>query len=353
MAKTLLLADNSVTIQRVVELTFAHEDVRVVAMSDGRKALQWLESERPDIVLVDVDLPETDGYAFTQHVKTTPRLRHTPVLLMAGAFEPIDHDRARAIGCDGVIVKPFEPQHVVTRVKELFAESAAMAHAAREQARREPAPAPTGPSNSPSLAVLKAAATRGPDGRDTPRGRTEPTPLRPEPYLRGVASSTPAAPAAPVDVPSPTGAPEPLEMPTRPIWDPGAGAAELPRVPAGIAVPPVAPPIPAPLAPAPLAASRQAPSPVLPVIPVAPAPVPPAPKVTLASAFTALLAAEQSAAPAAPAAAPPAALSEATIEEAVKRVLVRMTDDLVRRIVVDTAERMIREEIDRIKETEG
>jgi hypothetical protein len=75
-------------------------------------------------------------------------------------------------------------------------------------------------------------------------------------------------------------------------------------------------------------------------------PLPPAPKVTLANAFTALLAAEQTAQPAgAPAATP----SDASIEDAVRRVLVRMTDDLVRRIVLDTAERLIREEIEKIK----
>jgi hypothetical protein len=68
--------------------------------------------------------------------------------------------------------------------------------------------------------------------------------------------------------------------------------------------------------------------------------------VTLANAFTALLAAEQSMPPPA---APVAAMTEASIEDAVRRVLVRMTDDLVRRIVVDTAERLIREEIERIK----
>jgi hypothetical protein len=68
--------------------------------------------------------------------------------------------------------------------------------------------------------------------------------------------------------------------------------------------------------------------------------------VTLANAFTALLAAEQSAHPAG---APLGGVSEASIEDAVRRVLVRMTDDLVRRIVLDTAERLIREEIERIK----
>ena len=74
-------------------------------------------------------------------------------------------------------------------------------------------------------------------------------------------------------------------------------------------------------------------------------------KVSLASAFSALLAAEQSSAPQpAPAQVPVPVISEASVEDAVRRVLVRMTDDLVRRIVVDTAERLIREEIEKIKE---
>src|SRR5215213_4905062 len=100
MPKTLLLADDSVTIQRVIELTFAHENVRVVSVSDGRRAVQWMETESPDIVLVDVQVPDIDGYAVTSHVKQSARLRGVPVLLLAGAFEPVDQDRVRALGCE-------------------------------------------------------------------------------------------------------------------------------------------------------------------------------------------------------------------------------------------------------------
>jgi hypothetical protein len=136
--------------------------------------------------------------------------------------------------------------------------------------------------------------------------------------------------SAPNDAP----ALETLELPTRPLWD--AGASSAPAV--GGFGPAHA------TAHAPAQAAAPTLSPMAPLAPVAAAQ--PAPKVTLASAFTALLAAEQSAQPAA--AAPPA-ITEASVEDAVRRVLVRMTDDLVRRIVLDTAERLIREEIERIK----
>src|SRR5437016_11940619 len=117
MAYKLLLADDSVTIQRVIELTFADEDVQVIAVGDGKQAIARVESDRPDIVLADVGMPERDGYEVAAFIKQTPAFAHIPVLLLTGAFEPIDETRARAVGCDGVLVKPFEPQMVINRVK--------------------------------------------------------------------------------------------------------------------------------------------------------------------------------------------------------------------------------------------
>jgi CheY-like chemotaxis protein len=118
--RTLLLADDSITIQRVIELTFADEDVQVIAVSDGDQAIARIDADPPDIVLADVGMPRRDGYEVAAHVKQTPALAHIPVLLLTGAFEPVDEVRASAIGCDGVLAKPFEPQIVISRVKELL-----------------------------------------------------------------------------------------------------------------------------------------------------------------------------------------------------------------------------------------
>jgi CheY-like chemotaxis protein len=119
---TLLLADDSVTIQRVIELTFADEDVDVVAVSDGDEAIARLEaSPPPDIVLADIGMPGRNGYEVAQYVKRSPHLAHIPVVLLTGAFEPVDQARAADAGCDGILAKPFEPQLVIGRVKELLA----------------------------------------------------------------------------------------------------------------------------------------------------------------------------------------------------------------------------------------
>lgn len=121
MSATLLLADESVTIQRVAELTLAREGIRVIAVADGEEALRLLETERPDIVLVDVGLPTNDGYAVASHIKKSPTLRHVPVLLLIGPFDPIDETQAKEAGCDGVLVKPFESEQLVGCVKDLLA----------------------------------------------------------------------------------------------------------------------------------------------------------------------------------------------------------------------------------------
>jgi CheY-like chemotaxis protein len=120
MRPKLLLADDSVTIQRVIELTFADEDVQVLTVGDGEQAIQRVEADRPDIVLADIGMPKRSGYEVAAFIKGHPDLSHIPVLLLTGAFEPVDEGRAHAAGCDGVLVKPFEPQHVIARVRELL-----------------------------------------------------------------------------------------------------------------------------------------------------------------------------------------------------------------------------------------
>lgn len=127
MAHKLLLADDSVTIQRVIELTFADEDIKVSTVSDGQQAVEQIEADPPDIILADVGMPKRNGYEVASYVKSRPKLAHIPVVLLTGAFEPVDQARAIAVGCDGVLAKPFEPQLVINRVKELLEPKPAIA----------------------------------------------------------------------------------------------------------------------------------------------------------------------------------------------------------------------------------
>ncbi len=120
MPKKLLLADDSVTIQRVIELTFSGEDIQVFAVGDGEAAIASISADKPDIVLADIGMPKRSGYEVSAFVKNNPELAQIPVLLLAGAFEPVDDAKAKEARCDGVLIKPFEPQHVIARVRELI-----------------------------------------------------------------------------------------------------------------------------------------------------------------------------------------------------------------------------------------
>jgi CheY-like chemotaxis protein len=130
MGKSILLADDSATIRKVVELTFSDSDFHVRSVASGAEALEVLELHPPDVVLADVVMPEPTGYEICRRVKSSDR--PVPVLLLAGTFEAFDHDEARACGADGCLLKPFDPKTLVDRVASLLAERDAIADAGVE-----------------------------------------------------------------------------------------------------------------------------------------------------------------------------------------------------------------------------
>ena len=120
MSRKLLLADDSVTIQKVIGITFVNEDYTLAVADNGDAALEKARSDRPDLILADVFMPGKNGYELCAAVKADPSLAGVPVLLLTGTFEPFDEAKAQACGADGWIAKPFESQTLITRVKELL-----------------------------------------------------------------------------------------------------------------------------------------------------------------------------------------------------------------------------------------
>ena len=90
MATRILLADDSITIQKVVNLTFADEGIEVVAVSNGDLAERRLAEVAPDLVLADIFMPGKNGYELCESIKENPQFRNVPVVLLVGAFEPFD-----------------------------------------------------------------------------------------------------------------------------------------------------------------------------------------------------------------------------------------------------------------------
>ena len=118
--RKLLLADDSATIQKVIDLTFADEGVQVVSVSSGQEAIDRLLETKPDVVLVDVFMPSPNGYEVCEYVKTNEQLKHIPVMLLVGSFEPFDEAEARRVGADDILTKPFQSiRRLIDRVGAL------------------------------------------------------------------------------------------------------------------------------------------------------------------------------------------------------------------------------------------
>ena len=147
MSKSILLADDSATIRKVIELTFSGTDFHVESVASGEEALAKLELMRPDVVLADVVMPEPSGYEICRRVKMLDR--PIPVLLLAGTFEAFDHEQARACGADGCLLKPFESRTLVERVTSLLASRDAVGGGAVEVVQAEPSQPIHGPAAIP------------------------------------------------------------------------------------------------------------------------------------------------------------------------------------------------------------
>ncbi len=125
MARKLLLADDSITIQKVVELVLAEEDFDIKSVNNGEDALNLIESFNPDIVLADIEMPKVNGYQLCDKIKKNPATAHIPVILLAGAFEPIDEELASQINADDSVIKPFESQELISKINAVLTMSSA------------------------------------------------------------------------------------------------------------------------------------------------------------------------------------------------------------------------------------
>lgn len=122
MSKKLLLADDSVTIQKVVELILADEDYEIKSANNGDEAWSLVKEFMPDVVLADIEMPSTNGYQLCEKIKNDDSTKHIPVILLAGAFEPLDEELAAKVGADDHLVKPFESQELISKLNAIFAE---------------------------------------------------------------------------------------------------------------------------------------------------------------------------------------------------------------------------------------
>ncbi len=120
MRKKLLVADDSVTIQKVVSLTFAGEDIAIESVANGDLAIGRVKEFKPDLVLADVLMPGCTGYEVCARIKSDPELSRIPVVLIVGTFEPFDEAEAARVKCDAWLTKPFDTSELLRVVHSLM-----------------------------------------------------------------------------------------------------------------------------------------------------------------------------------------------------------------------------------------
>ena len=258
MPKQILLVEDSVTMQKVVQIAFAREDFEIRSATSADEALSRIREGRPDIVVADAGLTGKSGYDLAAAVKAEASTKDVPVLLLTGNFNPYDEARGQRSGVDAFLVKPFDTQSVIDKVKSLTGGGKpATATATATASASRPTPAPVAPV-TPTVAPVAA---------------------------RPVAT-TPVA--TPVAAPPSTATPQGLGVPLRPTPAPVApsvmAAAEVPRSTLmGIAtVQPLGTPSLRPPAPTPVSVKVKEPvnSPLISATASAPAPVAAAPAVS-------------------------------------------------------------------------
>jgi CheY-like chemotaxis protein len=148
--KKLLVADDSLTIQKVIRLALSNEGYEIQAVSDGNDAIQQISLFRPDVVLVDVSLPGKSAFEVKKAINGQGDFEETRFVLMSSAFEKVDEALADEARFHGRLTKPFDPAHLRQVLTEVLEQVAAKRM--EPTAILQPTPPPLAPTEPPVLA---------------------------------------------------------------------------------------------------------------------------------------------------------------------------------------------------------
>jgi CheY-like chemotaxis protein len=199
MSMRILIVEDSVSMRKVMEMTFAGENAELLAVESGEHALEQGRDFGPDVAFVDASLPGLDGYEVTRQIKSDPQLGGTAVVLMASQHRPLDEARASEVGADDHILKPFDTQEAIDKATNLAGQAEALYEAPSIPVAR-PATTPPQPVSQPShRPTPPPLPLSGPSVRPmTPEPLTGATRLTGAPVAARTAVASSLPPAAPV-----------------------------------------------------------------------------------------------------------------------------------------------------------
>ena len=168
MAKILVADDNS-NIQKMVGLALKDQGIEVIAVGNGEAAVRKIADLKPDLVLADVFMPVRNGYEVCKFVKDDSALSHIPVILLVGAFDPLDEQEAQRVGADGVLKKPFvPPDPLISMVKSALTRAGVVLGASTSAVAPPPMPTGARPLAPPAPQIVPPPPAFTPEPEEEP-----------------------------------------------------------------------------------------------------------------------------------------------------------------------------------------
>ena len=120
MSHTILVADDEPAIRTMLEVILSADGHEIVAVADGKTALEYLQTHTPDVMLLDINMPYMDGFEICSRVKRIKRLRNTPVVLLTALDDDQTRDHAKLVGADDIVSKPLSGKNLRGRITHLI-----------------------------------------------------------------------------------------------------------------------------------------------------------------------------------------------------------------------------------------
>jgi two-component system cell cycle response regulator DivK len=120
MNKTILVVEDQEDNRQILRDLLASAGFRMIEAHDGQQALTVARSERPDLILMDIQLPIVDGYEATRNIKRDPELRHIPVIAVTSYALSGDEKKALEAGCNAYVAKPFSTRYLLAKIGQFL-----------------------------------------------------------------------------------------------------------------------------------------------------------------------------------------------------------------------------------------
>jgi two-component system, cell cycle response regulator DivK len=117
MSKRILVVEDQEDNRQIIRDMLATTDYEIAEAADGEQALAAIAKQRPDLILMDIQLPVMDGYAATRRIKADPTLRSIPIIAVTSYALSGEVQAARAAGCDDYVPKPFSPRELLAKIR--------------------------------------------------------------------------------------------------------------------------------------------------------------------------------------------------------------------------------------------